>query len=215
MNVQDLPHLHDPASAQWHDDTWITSWGELVANARATVLTAADRAALVVQKNEGEQAERQLVSFHDYLVTATHPPPTPNDAERDQRDVVSAWNYATDGPHPCGVNRQQLFSHAVDHNDPSLLNNNYRACLDASMRHVCAPNYCRKRDPQTCKFHFPHKVRAHSAVVVTEQKTRSGAFRRASVNVYPARNDRWLNTHCRALMEAWGANIDFEFVVDR
>jgi hypothetical protein len=212
MDVRDLPDLHDPAGA---DDTWLTSWVDLVADARASPLTPAERADLVAQKQEGREAEEQLVAFHDYLVTARHPPPTPNDAEREQRDAVPAWDYARDGPHPCGVNRQELFAAAVDRNDPSLLNSNYRGCLDASMRHVCAPDYCRKKDPEKCKFHFPHKVRAGSAIVITEQKTRSGAFRRASVNVYPARNDRWLNTHCRALMEAWGANIDFEFVVDR
>ncbi|XP_028419074.1 uncharacterized protein LOC114544711 [Dendronephthya gigantea] len=96
---------------------------------------------------EGEDAERKLISYVDWLVT------TVNDDLPDE-------NWTLPDPHPSAVKATSVDNHDVD----------YHRLVNSVERHTrCSPAYCLKKKrvdlPAECRFGFPKPLQEETALI--------------------------------------------------
>ncbi|XP_028408792.1 uncharacterized protein LOC114531365 [Dendronephthya gigantea] len=96
---------------------------------------------------EGEDAERKLISYVDWLVT------TVNDDLPDE-------NWTVPDPHPSAVKATSVDNHDVD----------YHRLVNSVERHTrCSPAYCLKKKrvglPAECRFGFPKPLQEETALI--------------------------------------------------
>lgn len=142
-----------------------------------------------------EAIDWSLLRFWNNIITASHPSPRGPEDE----------NAPLPGQHPCAIPRQEL-----KHTKQELSD-----LLEWVERHrKCVAGYClvKRKVPgqdeptQVCRFDFPMPLR-DSPVVGLDSKRR--------LRFEPTRNDPLLNTHNRAMILAWRANIDLKPVLSK
>ncbi|KAF5336454.1 hypothetical protein D9611_006665 [Ephemerocybe angulata] len=148
----------------------------------------------IIPDDQQEKMDEYL-RFWNSIITASHPSPRgPEDA-----------NAPLPGQHPCSIPRQEL-----KHTKQELSD-----LLEWVERHrKCVAGYClvKRKVPgqdeptQVCRFDFPMPLR-DSPVVGLDSKRR--------LRFEPTRNDPLLNTHNRAMILAWRANIDLKPVLSK
>ena len=71
-----------------------------------------------------------------------------------------------------------------------------------------------------CRFHYPVKLNERNGTHVKVKtfnvagKKKDEVDLRTQIEIVQKRNDRWLNSHCRSIIEIWKANIDIQLVID-
>ena len=180
---------------------------------------------------EGDEAHQKIINFVDYVFSAHHPDP-PSDSTSDTRDESTKYHPRTStSAHPSAMDVKSIL------NDCNELNALFCRSLDVQYRH-CHQKYCdrnfdrRERArvaeangtlgrraqksseiPVDCRFSFPQPIWSNSHVFVKETKTRNNTFRYRAYFAFE-RNDKWLNSCIPGVAEVWGANTDFQPVLD-
>ncbi len=152
---------------------------------------------------QGVDAQRRMLRYHDFLLTVMHPSP-PSDATADVRDEASRFHQTDTNRHPC----------AADPEDTNA--EHYCQLLNACQRHRCC-NYCERKDKagnKICRLNFPHNLRWSTVLSVKQTVLKQSKGIHTSVDIVPARNDKWLNIQCRFLFETWKANMDMRLTPD-
>ena len=170
-------------------------------------LTDRERSELETAVNEGNEAEKCILTYHDFLLTSMHPNP-PADATLPARLPYVEQLLSN---HPC-----TNYNISAD-GSPSLPTvETYCDLCDNCIRHRHSPTYCQAKG--SCRFHFLRPVNVSTKICIEEiawkKGDKSGQIRRVAIKITPATNDSWLSGHCRAAFEAWGANIDFQLLLD-
>ncbi|XP_028418786.1 uncharacterized protein LOC114544315 isoform X2 [Dendronephthya gigantea] len=142
---------------------------------------------------EGEDAERKLISYVDWLVT------TVNDDLPDE-------NWTLPDPHPSAVKATSVDNHDVD----------YHRLVNSVERHTrCSPAYCLKKKrvdlPAECRFGFPKPLQEETALIY---EVRGKKNKSVHSELQTKRNDERLNSHNRVMLENWRANVDLQVIVD-
>lgn len=132
-----------------------------------------------------------FVTYWDRLITAWNPCP------REDDDVSLI------GAHPCSLRLEEL-----QHTKQELGD-----LINWVERHIrCMPGYCQvyRKNPTsgkkeaTCRFDYPIPCRERAGM---------GFDSKGRVRFEPRRNDPLLNSHNRAMIMAWRANIDIKPVL--
>ena len=63
-----------------------------------------------------------------------------------------------------------------------------------------------------CRFSYPFQLKYKSCVVIEQNISKGQLITR--LKIQSKRNDCWLNSHMRCIMEVWGANMDWQLVLD-
>ncbi|XP_028394469.1 uncharacterized protein LOC114518663 [Dendronephthya gigantea] len=142
---------------------------------------------------EGQDAERKLISYVDWLVT------TVNDDLPDE-------NWTVPDPHPSAVKATSVDNHDVD----------YHRLVNSVERHTrCSPAYCLKKKrvdlPAECRFGFPKPLQEETALIY---EVRGKKNKSVHSELQTKRNDERLNSHNRVMLENWRANVDLQVIVD-
>jgi hypothetical protein len=85
----------------------------------------------------------------------------------------------------------------------------YGHLLSAVERHLCQ-TYCLRN--KCCLFHYGFDHSDLTFVSIQEKDSEGGS--RYIIDLNSKRNDAWLNSHCRSVMECWRANVDFRLTLD-
>ena len=88
--------------------------------------------------------------------------------------------------------------------------------INACQRHLCT-NYCQRKDKQgntICPLAYPQKLRANSVLAVKQTVMTKKGGHHTSVEIVLKRNDKWINSHCRPLLQHWQANVDMRLTID-
>ena len=150
----------------------------------------------------GRLAELKVLKYRDWLVSTMHPTPLPADAKRRKRDPATRWD-AESGRHPCELEFDwQNF-------DSDRWTAYHKDMVNAVQRHECGP-VCGKKD-EACRFRYPIKRERRSRLRFVQCKDEQGG---ATAFVEGRRNDRWINSHSKIQLCAWGANVDLQLLVD-
>ena len=194
-------------------------------------ISPADEETLRSKITEGIEAHKQIVSFHDFLLSANHVQP-PTDAKQPERCPTTFYKpQTTTTRHPSAIRVKPILD------NPGQLQSLYSNSLDVQYRHVhqryCDRNFDRRElaknaeengtlgsrqqkaqdIPVDCRFSFPKPLRNKTHVVVEELHYDEGnVVHRASIA--QKRNDVWLNSTIRPISEVWGANIDVQLILD-
>ena len=181
---------------------------------------------------DGILAHKVIVAVHDFLLTTIHPDP-PDDACSTDRSENTVFNpETTQTPHPSSYDFLSLLDNETERN---FL---YSMSLSAQFRHkhqrYCDRNHS-KRDliqqqiedgtadqnvtrpeniPVDCRFSYPKPLRTQSHVRIEQIKCQQNGIFRYKVSMVPKRNDVWLNSSMRTMTECWGANMDWQLILD-
>lgn len=197
MRAKDTPSTSDPcANASRH--RFAISWEKLVEQMRETRWTPQRRQEKQEAITAGIAAEQQIIEYHDKYITLIHPEP-PSDAQSAERDQGTKFNYERDGQHPCAKNLSDWLGRSRQ------TDAHYVKQLNATMRHECRTTYCMKSGE--CRFKMPANVQPTSYLRYEEKMV--GGILRSQVEVIPARNDRWLNSHMRPLFQVKHSPLTF------
>jgi ATP-dependent DNA helicase PIF1 len=150
---------------------------------------------------EGKEAQDRIVRFNDFLISTQHPDP-PLDASAAQRDPQTRFQQTATTAHPCSL--------PISNDEQQ-----YCSILNAVERHLCCA-YCERRNkngPVECRGNFPHDFR-DKTILAIKQKMAKNDRTQSSIEILSLRNDRWLNSHCRPLIETWMANVDMRLTID-
>ena len=148
----------------------------------------------------GEDAERKVIKYHDFLVTAWNPDPNP-DAKDQERSPY-----------------EPLLSH--HHPSATYIGNGkderYRRLCEVCMRHRHSRSYCQEKG--YCRFRFPKPITESTQVLIEEltykKGSQKGKVRRTMLKIVPKTNDGWLNTHSKIGLQYWGGNLDLQILLD-
>lgn len=141
--------------------------------------------------DEQRQLGKEFITYWDRIITAWNPSPSPDD------------NTPLLGQHPCSIPYDEL--QGTKSELAELLNwvERHRKCM---------PGYCQVKrkvpgssTPQlVCRFDYPMNCRETAGL---------GFDSKGRVRFEPRRNDPLLNTHNRAMIFAWRANVDIKPVL--
>jgi hypothetical protein len=180
---------------------------------------------------EGLEAEKTVLRYCDWLITAVNP----------REDGGAAGAAAS---HPCSVPltaEMQSDSQTMDNDYEDLLNKVSVPCsalltapfetqftlnvftklqpsplLSQVQRHNCVSTYCmripRNAGPDAapvCRFGYPQKTENSSTLAFEELA--NGSVR---VTIALCRNDGRLNPHARLQLHHWRANVDIQIILD-
>jgi hypothetical protein len=168
------------------------------------------------QIRQAKRSQKILVAYQDFFITTMNVGP-PSDAASDTRDENTFFDPCTSTlRHPSAINPSTLM------NNPVELKNLYCRSCNVQGRHkhqaYCDKNHSKREierrkfqnnepeaiDPATiecdCRFDFPFEIQDKSHVVI-KQKYKNGELK-TRLKIVSKRNDRWMNSHMRAVMEA-------------
>jgi hypothetical protein len=189
-------------------DIWVSTAIEKLTSSALSEVSIHD---LFERVEKAINAEKIIVSYRNYLLTAWHLEP-PSDAECLEREPYTIQESIT--IHPCAN------CHKKNQDGERFLcdDDMYISLIDYCERHRHSPGYCMRCDG--CKFHFPripHRLVSSVSVVELAYKQDGplkGTLRRARITINAATNDSWLNSHMAVALRAWGANIDMSLLID-
>lgn len=175
----------------------------------------------------GKKSQKTIVQFHDFLLATMHPNP-PTDAAYNIRSPNTDFDpKTTTVPHPSSV-------FPLNHiHDPEFMEDLYCKSINAQSRHkhqaYCDKNHKKREqakiDGKTeeeisaiecdCRCDYPKDIAIVTTLSVTESviQTKEGdKLLKYKIKLVPRRNDRWLNSNMRPLMDVWGANMDVQSI---
>jgi len=160
-----------------------------------------------------------IIAYHDYFFTAENIQP-PSDAESDERTANTFFDPKTSSvPHPSSINPLDL--------DEAAMDRLYCRNCNVQMRHKCqaycdrnhakreeakqklaagtlGPRAKRPEDyPIDCRFGFNKRLRTKSHVFIEQKLVKNGDNNNVvtRIRLAPKRNDGWLNSHKRVILE--------------
>ena len=190
--------------------------------------------ALEQQMIDGNESEKKMIVYHDYLITAMNlsNPPDASSNERDSEEnfpemhPCSNGHRKHDGTHDVGGESEDLtyislcnFCERHRHNKGKSLITSELKFEKIHFQHYNSYSigYCLK-DDGTCRFGFPKELNQHTKVIITDQSYKkdenAGKLRRTVVTIKAKTNDKWLNSHNSIAILCWLANMDISLLVD-
>ena len=194
-------------------------------------LSTSKKIDLLQEIDAGNTAHSKIVAFYNFMVTAMHIEP-PSDAMADERDCGTCFDATNPSVHhPSSICPRYVI------NDRESMASLYAMNLSVQYRRIhqayCDRNYdARQRAkaavangtlgprqkrpediPVDCRFSFQKQIRSRTHMVVTKSKTADGSFKHRAT-IAPMRNDKWLNTSIHSISEVWGANMDWQPILD-
>ena len=177
---------------------------------------------LLSRIDAAKEAHAIITGFNDFVLTTVHPDP-PSDANSDTRDDSTTFQQGRENVHPARDDPRDVMELPSDDRDK-----NYGRLIDGVERHMCRRRgYCDKdknkkrkegddRKPVNCRFDFPIGLASRTVLRVREFSLGKGEERRIKcrLELVTQRNDKWLNSHCRPIIESWRANMDMRLIVD-
>ena len=163
-----------------------------------------------------------------------HPTP-PIDAEQPVHDRQTVFNpETTEVPHPSSYDILSIFDNDASLNDlySQSLSTQFRhihqrycdrnhtkrqvACDHVEQDHVrCSQNITRPENiPIDCRFSFPKPLQTKSHVKIEECRSQHDGLHCYKVFMVSKRNDSWLNSSMHVMTEIWGANMDWQLILD-
>ena len=184
--------------------------------------------------DDGYEAHRVIVQFHDWFLSTLHPQP-PEDASSNERFPKSAAFVQTENNlHPSAVDPASY----INSSNESLRTCQYCTQLNVTERHNCGP-YCLRQKKskdsksglvQYCRFGFPYNISSNTHVKIQQYvvgskrgkqklkgergKKQGSSEVKFRIEIVRRINDRHLNSHSRPLLESWQANMDMQLIVD-
>lgn len=135
-----------------------------------------------------EEVRRMICDYFDSIICTWNPDPS--------------FRVVIQDNHPCAQEISEDSNLEDDDDD-------YAALVNYVMRHTKCGSYCLRKSKvarrDECRFRFPIELLDESKLV--EEPAYSNMFR-----FLGRRNDQWLNSHNRAVIQAWRANIDWSAV---
>jgi hypothetical protein len=211
-------------------------WANDISNSDSNELNEVEVAKLQEDVKLGLRAHRIVCTFQDFLLTVWHPEP-PTDCNEVYRHESTEFKPSNAMPHPsCNDLRDWLYEEKVQCDadaDSDATKDYYCRMLDAVERHVhqsyCQKGKCKQRrkrgDPPlsekdkaicknaACWFAYPMPIR-ESTMVAIKQWTGKDKMIHSSIEILPRRNDAWVNSHNRSIMEVHAANFDLRLTID-
>jgi hypothetical protein len=138
----------------------------------------------------GIQAEIIVINYTNTLLTTMNP------------RVDSQLNEVPD-PHPCSLDYKSI---PIEDRDKF-----YENIANCCQVHKCKPSsgYCKKNLNEDCRFGFPKEKCLASHIEFTE------IGNTVKANILLQRNDSFMNTHNRLILENWMANVDMQIILDQ
>ena len=138
----------------------------------------------------GIQSEKIVINYTNTLLTTMNP------------RVESELNEVPD-PHPCSLDYK-----TIPENERDKLYENIVNCCQV---HKCKPasGYCKKHANDECRFGYPKDkcLATHIEFIETAGSVKA--------NIFLQRNDSFINTHNRLILENWMANVDMQIILDQ
>jgi len=215
-DVQSIPPttMHTEAfKLNYPNDEYIEKDINVLAAQTTALLTRVNIDTVRQRIEEGHAAAVQIVTFRDFLLTNMNTS-TPQNMPTDSTKVIRDPR-PVDNPHPSSICHTVIDGHSIV--NPDMMQ--YNRLANCVMRHQCVATYCIRKDK--CRFNFPRPIQERTSLRLIEKKyssshsTSAGSLRTTAIEIFPATNDRWLNGHCRAALEAWGGNCDFTLLIDQ
>ena len=196
---------------------------------------------LIIQ--EGKRAHDVICMFHEWLFTSIHPEP-PEDAEANERNNFSQYMQTCNPTicHPCAIDPRTMFQMSsterknkhcktintverhmctdyCDKNSAKRAKKRAKLSLEGTLQAALFEDPLLEV-PIKCRFDHPKELndmKTHVKIcetLTTHVEDVSLCELDYEIDIVPLRNDRWLVSHPRHLLESWQANIDFQLIVD-
>jgi hypothetical protein len=141
--------------------------------------------------NKGERAEYRITSYVDTLISAMNFKALPLNPE-------------VPDPHPCCIDIRLL--------DETEYDKDYIELVNCTQRHVCrTEGYCKSKKDNSfnqCRFGYPFDLLGETKIVFAE------SLKNINPELVLARNDPYMNPHCRIIAHHWRANVDQSAVIN-
>ena len=167
------------------------------------------------------------------MLTTNHPE-SPVDHERNERDPSTKFIQLENNCHPCSTTSEENLLEDSDTRESSysnlcsFANRHWYVNINIRLQHKiciwshhytiyrCNNSYCKIAN-KPCRFGYPKRIQATTTLQLIEKeiKKRNGTMDYKLVaQLIPERNDQWLNSHIRPVLEGCMANIDIQVIVD-
>ena len=161
---------------------------------------------------KGVEAENIVRKYNDFLFTTVNDDP-PEDALSDDRSESTRFVQKENNRHPASVSQHDFFNMNAENKQVQ-----YCQLVNTVQRH-CHSKYCMREvnGCMECRFGFPLAVQQKTHIQIKQYftKNKNGRFEvRYAIECLSARNDQWLNSHCKLALQCWMANVDMRLVCD-
>ena len=161
---------------------------------------------------KGVEAEKIVCKYNDFLFTTVNDDP-PEDALSDDRLESTKFVQSDNNRHPSSVSQHEFFN-------MNAANRQVQYCqlVNTVQRH-CHSKYCMRKvnGCMECRFGFPLDVQERTHIQIKQYfvRNKKGLLEvRYAIECLSARNDKWLNSHCKLALQCWMANVDMRLVCD-
>ena len=230
LTMRNIDVPNDFTDAEKNFDQWACGEGTdvVLEDVPLSTLSAGAIDKLHAKVKQGRESQATIVTFHDFILTTMHPRP-PSDAKNDNRSPNTTFNpKTTEVSHPSSICPLSIFDNQNEKEDL------YCRSINAQSRHkhqaYCDRNHSKRQQakadgksqeiidaiPCDCRFDYPKKLSPVTTLEVFERYEQASGGEKLvqTAKIIPQRNDRWLNSHMRSIMDIWGANMDFQLITD-